>query len=36
MKLWWPLDKSLRLEDIHASAMVMLVDAIRNGTTTLD
>lgn len=35
MKLWWPLDKSLRLEDIYASAMVMLVDAIRNGTTTL-
>ena len=34
-KLWWPLDKSLTLEDVHASAQVMLVDAIRNGTTTL-
>lgn len=35
MKLWWPLDKSLTLEDIRASTLVMLVDAIRNGTTTL-
>ena len=34
-KLWWPLDKSLTLEDVRASALVMLVDAIRNGTTTL-
>ncbi|HJW91459.1 MAG TPA: putative aminohydrolase SsnA [Anaerolineales bacterium] len=34
-KLWWPLDKSLRLEDVSASAEVMLVDAIRHGTTTL-
>jgi putative selenium metabolism protein SsnA len=34
-KLWWPLDKSLTLEDVKASALVMLVDAIRNGTTTL-
>jgi putative selenium metabolism protein SsnA len=34
-KLWWPLDKSLTHEDIHTSALVMLVDAIRNGTTTL-
>ena len=34
-KLWWPLDKSLTFEDIRASALVMLVDAIRNGTTTL-
>jgi putative selenium metabolism protein SsnA len=34
-KLWWPLDKSLRLEDVRASAEVMLVDAIKHGTTTL-
>ena len=34
-KLWWPLDKSLTMEDVHASAQVMLLDAIRHGTTTL-
>ncbi len=34
-KLWWPLDRSLRREDVYASAQVCLVDAIRNGTTTL-
>jgi len=34
-KLWWPLDKSLTFEDIRASVLVMLIDAIRNGTTTL-
>jgi putative selenium metabolism protein SsnA len=34
-KLWWPLDRSLTLEDVRASAEVMLVDAIRHGTTTL-
>lgn len=34
-KLWWPLDKSLTLEDVRASAEVFLVDAIRHGTTTL-
>ncbi len=34
-KLWWPLDKALRPEDVRASAQVMLVDAIRHGTTTL-
>ncbi|HSO27781.1 MAG TPA: putative aminohydrolase SsnA, partial [Anaerolineales bacterium] len=34
-KLWWPLDKSLTMEDVRASAEVMLVDAIRKGTTTL-
>jgi putative selenium metabolism protein SsnA len=35
MKLWWPLDKSLTYDDIRASTQVMMVDAIRNGTTTL-
>lgn len=34
-KLWWPLDRSLSPEDVRASAEVMLVDAIRHGTTTL-
>ena len=34
-KLWWPLDKSLTEKDVRASALVMLVDAIRHGTTTL-
>jgi putative selenium metabolism protein SsnA len=34
-KLWWPLDKSLSLEDVRFSALVSLVDAVRHGTTTL-
>jgi len=34
-KLWWPLDRSLRGEDIRYSALVMLAEAIRHGTTTL-
>lgn len=34
-KLWWPLDKSLREEDIRYSALPCLVDAIKHGTTTL-
>ena len=34
-KLWWPLDKSLTTEDVRASAEVMLVNAIKHGTTTL-
>jgi putative selenium metabolism protein SsnA len=34
-KLWWPLDKSLTLEDVRYSALVCLADAIRHGTTTL-
>ena len=34
-KLWWPLDKSLTLADVHVSAEVMLVEAIKHGTTTL-
>ncbi len=33
--LWWRLDKALDLEDIRLSALVCLIDAIRNGTTTL-
>ena len=34
-KLWWPLDKALTMEDVRASTLVCLVDAIRHGTTTL-
>jgi putative selenium metabolism protein SsnA len=34
-KLWWRLDKSLTLEDARYSALVLLVDAIKHGTTTL-
>lgn len=34
-KLWWNLDRSLDLEAVRASAQVMLLDAIRHGTTTL-
>ena len=34
-KLWWPLDKSLTLEDVKYSALVCLLDAVRYGTTTL-
>ncbi|MDH4208133.1 MAG: putative aminohydrolase SsnA [Anaerolineae bacterium] len=33
--LWWRLDKTLNREDVRYSALVCLVDAIRNGTTTL-
>ncbi|MEZ4708544.1 MAG: putative aminohydrolase SsnA [Caldilineaceae bacterium] len=34
-KLWWKLDRALDLEGVRSSAEVCLVDAIRNGTTTL-
>lgn len=34
-KLWWPLDRSLDLDGVQSCAEVCLVDAIRNGTTTL-
>ncbi|MBN1177638.1 MAG: putative aminohydrolase SsnA [Anaerolineae bacterium] len=34
-RLWWRLDKVLTPEDVRASALVCLVDAIRHGTTTL-
>jgi len=33
--LWWKLDKALDAEGVRSSAEVCLVDAIRNGTTTL-
>ncbi len=34
-KLWWRLDRALDGESIRLSALVCLIDAIRNGTTTL-
>lgn len=34
-RLWWPLDLALDEEGVRYSALVCLVDAIRNGTTTL-
>lgn len=34
-KLWWPLDRALDEDAVRASAEVMLVDAIKHGTTTL-
>ncbi len=34
-QLWWRIDRALTLEDCKYSALVCLVDAIRNGTTTL-
>lgn len=34
-KLWWPLDMALDEEAVKYSAYVMLVDAIKHGTTTL-
>jgi putative selenium metabolism protein SsnA len=33
--LWWRLDRKLSLEDVEMSARVILVEAIRKGTTTL-
>ena len=34
-KLWWPLDMALDEQAVRLSALVMLVDAIKHGTTTL-
>ncbi len=34
-RLWWRLDKVLSLEDVYYSAMVPLIDCIKNGTTTV-
>lgn len=32
--LWWRLDKKLTLEDVYYSAMVPMIDEIKNGVTT--
>jgi len=34
-KLWWPLDLALDEDSVRLSSEVMLIDAIRHGTTTL-
>jgi putative selenium metabolism protein SsnA len=34
-KLWWKLDRALDLDGVKYSALVCMVDAIKNGTTTL-
>jgi len=34
-QLWWRLDRALSYDDIRYSALVVLVDAIRHGVTTL-
>lgn len=34
-RLWWRLDKVLTLEDVYLSALVAMIDCIRNGTTTI-
>jgi putative selenium metabolism protein SsnA len=33
--LWWRLDRQLTLDDVEMSARIILLDAIRKGTTTL-
>lgn len=33
--LWWRLDRKLLLDDCYISALIPLVDAVRQGTTTL-
>jgi putative selenium metabolism protein SsnA len=33
--LWWRLDRRLSLDDVEVSAEVILLDAVRKGTTTL-
>jgi putative selenium metabolism protein SsnA len=33
--LWWRLDRKLTLEDTYTSALVMMLTAIRKGTTTI-
>jgi putative selenium metabolism protein SsnA len=34
-RLWWRLDRALSAEDVRLSALIPLVECIRNGTTTL-
>ncbi|MEW8958800.1 MAG: putative aminohydrolase SsnA [Moorella sp. (in: firmicutes)] len=34
-RLWWRLDKALTLEDVYYSALIPLIDCIKNGTTTI-
>jgi putative selenium metabolism protein SsnA len=34
-KLWWKLDDTLTAEDIYYSALIPLLECVRNGTTTI-
>jgi putative selenium metabolism protein SsnA len=34
-KLWWKLDRALDRDGVQSSALVCMIDAIKNGTTTL-
>lgn len=34
-RLWWRLDKALTKEDLYLTALIPLLDAVRNGVTTL-
>jgi len=34
-RLWWKLDRALSTEDVRLSALIPLVECIRNGTTTI-
>lgn len=33
--LWWRLDKALTLEDVYYSALVPMIDQVKNGVTTV-
>lgn len=33
--LWWRLDKKLSLKDVYYSSLIMMINAIKHGTTTL-
>ncbi len=34
-RLWWRLDRALTLDDVYYSAMVPIIDCIKNGVTTV-
>lgn len=34
-RLWWPLDEALNEDDVRYSALIPLVDCVKNGTTTI-
>ncbi|WP_372367084.1 putative aminohydrolase SsnA [Candidatus Uabimicrobium sp. HlEnr_7] len=34
-RLWWKLDAALGVEDVYYSALVPMIECIRNGTTTI-
>jgi len=34
-RLWWRLDKALTLDDVYYSALLLLIDCIKSGTTTI-